>query len=244
MPASSRDHRVTTGFFRPNGTLIRKLPLPGDGLNLGCAQAFSPVTGQLACEGWSDKHPALNGVYTVRASDGGDLRRLTRNPEHDISAGFSPNGSQILFFRPVDSVPSYGDTPEGSLYVVTSNGKSLHRVTPANMPVEAIGNAGGRLSPDGKWIAFTSSGVIWKIHPDGSGMTRVFDDRQGRLAITPTWSPDGTYILFGLDPRESLGTVQTAPANGLYVIRADGSGLAPVITSNDFKREPDWTGTS
>jgi hypothetical protein len=72
-------------------------------------------------------------------------------------------------------------------------------------------------------------------------LTEVFEDSKGRLAITPTWSPDHHYILFGLDPLRSLATVDVAPPNGLYVIRADGSGLAPLITSEDWKREPDWT---
>jgi len=28
------------------------------------------------------------------------------------------------------------------------------------------------------------------------------------------------------------------------VIRADGTGLSPVIVSGDFKREPDWVGAN
>jgi Tol biopolymer transport system component len=152
----------------------------------------------------------------------------------------SPDGSMVFLFRAVAGFPSYGNDLEGSLFAVNVNGKGLRRVTPPHMPVEVVGNAGGRLSRDGRWIAFTSAGVIWKIHPDGSGLTKVFQDPQGRLAITPTWSPDGRFILFGLDPAGSLGVVDNPPTNGLYVIRADGSGLAEVLISNDFKREPDW----
>jgi hypothetical protein len=87
---------------------------------------------------------------------------------------------------------------------------------------------------------FTSSGAIWTIHPDGSGLTKVFEDAQGGLAITPTWSPDGRFILFGLDPPGSLATIDDAPANGLYVIEADGTHLTPVVLSKDWKRNPDW----
>jgi hypothetical protein len=79
-----------------------------------------------------------------------------------------------------------------------------------------------------------------RIHPDGSGLTKVFQDPQGRLVITPTWSPDGRFILFGLDPPGSLAVLTVAPANGLYVVRADGTGLTPIVVSDDWKREPDW----
>lgn len=240
MGALTADARLTAGFYRPNGTFIRSSPLPPGGLNLGCGQAYSAATGMLACEGWNDHKPSMTGIYTLKASDRADLRQLTRNPAHDIPAGFSPDGSRIYFFRPVPSFPAIGNQPDGSLYVVDANGKDLHRVTPANLPVEAPGNAGGRLSADGRWIVFTSAGVIWKIHPNGSALTKVYDDPHGRLALTPTWSPDGAYILFALDPAGTLAIVDNPPVDGLYVIRADGTGLTPVITSNDWKRNPDW----
>ncbi len=156
---------------------------------------------------------------------------------------FSRDGTKIFFFRSVEGFPSIGDQLDGSLFAVKADGTDLHRVTPANIPVEAPGNSGGRLSSDGRWIVFTSSGIIWKMHPDESALMKVFEDADGGLAITPTWSSDGKFIMFGLDPADSLATIDVAPPNGLYVIRADGAGLTPVITSGDWKREPDWVAT-
>jgi hypothetical protein len=43
-----------------------------------------------------------------------------------------------------------------------------------------------------------------------------------------------------LDPPGSLATIDDAPANGLYVIRADGTDLTPILISDDWKRNPDW----
>jgi hypothetical protein len=114
-------------------------------------------------------------------------------------------------------------------------------VTPARLPVEVVGSSGGRLSSDGSWIVFTSAGVIWKVRSNGTELTRLFKAPDGSLAITPTWSPDGRLILFGLDPPGSLGTTDTAPSNELVVIRSDGSDPTPIVISADFKREPDWT---
>ena len=140
----------------------------------------------------------------------------------------------------MEGFPSIGDQLEGSLFVMNAEGTDLHRITPADTPVEVAGNSGGRLSPDGRRIVFTSSGAIWTVRPDGKALRKVFEDPQGRLAITPTWSPDGRVILFGLDPPASLATIDAAPANGLYVIRSDGTHLTPVIVSDDWKRNPDW----
>jgi len=237
--------RITTGIIRPDGSGERDLPLPAGTLQLGPG-AWSRDGKWIAFEGWDDTNPGQNGIYYGLASDGGDLIRLThaRNGMHDRPVDVSPNGSRVFFFRPIQGFPSYGNDQEGSLFVVDTNGEGLRRLTPRHMPVEVAGNGGGRLSRNGKWIVFTSAGTIWKIHPNGSGLRKVFRDRKGRLAITPTWSPNGAYILFGLDPAGQLGTVENAPSNGLYVIRANGSGLAGVIRSKDFKREPDWVATN
>jgi WD40-like Beta Propeller Repeat len=233
--------RITTGIIRSDGSVERDVPLPAGTLNLGPG-AWSPDAKFIAFEGWNDADRGENGIYYGRASDGGDLRRLTHaeGGQHDRPMDISPDGSEVFFFRPVEGFPSYGDDLEGSLFVVSTDGHGLRRVTPPNLPVEVVGNAGGRLSRDGTWIVFTSAGAIWKIRPDGSGLKKVFQDDDGSLAITPTWSPDGRFILFGLDPPGSLGTVDTAPPNGLYVIGADGAGLTPVIKSDDWKREPEW----
>jgi Tol biopolymer transport system component len=242
--AAAEGQRITTGIIRPDGSGELVIRLPAGTLQLGPG-AWSANGTRIAFEGWEDTNARRDGIYYGRLSAGGhltDLVQLThaRNGMHDLPMDVSANGSRVFFFRPVKGFPVYGQSPEGSLFVVGANGKGLKRVTPAGMPVEVVGNGGGKLSQSGKWIVFTSAGKIWKIHSNGSGLTKVFSDRSGRLAITPTWSPDGAYIMFGLDPAGELGLVDTPPINGLYVIRADGSGLTPVIRSADFKREPDW----
>lgn len=245
IAAQAPDGRITTGIINPDGSHERLLPLPSNTLNLGPG-AWSPDGSRIALEGWSDKRPAFLGIYVARSSDGGGLVRITHclESQDDRPMGWSADGSKIFFFRAVEGFPSIGDQQEGSLFAVNADGTGLHRVTPRNLPVEVAGNAGGKVSADGAWIVFTSAGVIWKIRTDGSHPTKVYQDPKARLAITPTWSPDGRFILFGLDPAGSLAVVfPTAPANGLYVIRADGTGLTPVIVSNDWKREPDWAAT-
>jgi hypothetical protein len=240
IAAFAHADRGTTGFVDPDGSHLRTVPLPPGTLNLVCTQAFSPATGRLACEGWSETTDRLNGLYTIRASDGTGLVQVIRCSQDCRVFDFSPDGSQIFFFRAVEGFPSVGDQLDGSLFVMSAEGNHLHRITPADTPVEVTGNSGGRLSPDGRRIVFTSSGALWTVRPDGTALKKVFEDAEGRLAITPTWSPDGRFILFGLDPPGSLATIDAAPENGLYVIQTDGTHLTPVILSQDWKRNPDW----
>jgi Tol biopolymer transport system component len=77
-------------------------------------------------------------------------------------------------------------------------------------------------------------------HPDGSGLTKLFEDADGRFAITPTWSPDGQFVMFALDPPGTLPIIDVAPPNGLFVVRADGTDLTLILSTDDWKREPDW----
>lgn len=64
-------------------------------LNLSCVD-WSPDMTRLVCEGFADD-PAGNGVYTVAASDGQDLVRLTQ--QGDVPCSYSPDGTKILFIR-------------------------------------------------------------------------------------------------------------------------------------------------
>ena len=62
-------------------------------------------------------------------------------------------------------------------------------------------------------------------------------DAEGRYPVQPTWSPDGSLIMFALDP---VADKFTHPDNALYVINADGTALRLVIGSPDFKSMPEW----
>ena len=66
-------------LVNPDGSGYRRFARPDPTLSLGCG-AWSPDASRLACEGWDDSNPARNGIYTVRASDGGGLTRVTTSP--------------------------------------------------------------------------------------------------------------------------------------------------------------------
>jgi hypothetical protein len=223
--------RITAVTTNIDGSRRRVLPLPKGTLSL----AAGPITKNgavIAREGFDDVHPASSGIYLTRSSDGKVIRRVTK--KHFIPGDFSPNGKRLVLFKGPDEPD--GPPPPGSLWIVNTNGTALRRLTPASVKVQCCGNY--RWSPDGTKIVFADfDGLIWTIAPDGSKLTRVFKDTDGRYAVTPTWSPDGSMIMFALDP---IKNPFVHPKNALYVIRADGSDLTHVLGGNNFKREPNW----
>jgi len=121
--------------------------------------------------------------------DGTATRRLlpatTPRPWPQWDPAVSADGRWIAFrgyFAPGDG--------EYALYVVRADGCGLHRVTSS-----IAGNPSW--SPNGRWIAFDTSGAgeVWKVHPTGKGLTRIAGSNAIQ-ASSPAWSPDGTRIAF------------------------------------------------
>jgi Tol biopolymer transport system component len=198
---------------------------------LSTAGPLSPDGTRVVLEGFTA--PDFNPTSTYIANvDGSHVEVLTK--DHFIPGDFSPDGKTVLLFKGPGGAEE-GPPPPGSLWLVEADGANLRQLTPAGVKVQCCSNF--RWSPDGTRILFASpDGGLWTIKPDGAGLTEVFRD-EGRWAITPTWSPDGSMILFGLDPSSDPFA---HPENGLYVIRADGTGLTLVLGGNDFKRNPVW----
>lgn len=109
--------------------------------------------------------------------------RLTNNPAVDVPAGWSPDGTRLLFLSERDGNPD--------VYIMNADGSGQTRLTtdPALDYYPAW-------SPAGQWIAFVSkrdgNHEIYVMAADGSG--------QRNLTASPAtdaqfwWSPDGAQI--------------------------------------------------
>jgi Tol biopolymer transport system component len=215
---------------RPDGSDLRRLDAAAaPHLNLGCGDV-SPSGSQIVLEGFGDRRRSHNGIYSVRASDGADLRRLTQNSAggSDSDPRFAPDGHRIVFLR---TIP--GTTPEGAgaLFVTSAD----RQATPQRITPWGYAFLGYSWSPDGHWIAFQRPyGQLYIVHPDGTGLRRIpLDLPPGDGAQNPAWSPDGKQIAFSLSSK--------GQAN-IYTARLDGSDLRRVTSGQGAEEQtPDWT---
>ena len=159
----------------------------------------------------------------MRPDGSGKRHLLSIGPSPQWDPTFSPGGRMVAFrgyYGPAD-----GDY---ALYVARANGCAVRRLTRS-----IAGDPSW--SPDGKWIAFDTSGEgeIWKVHPEGSGLSRITSGGRANQDASPAWSPDGTRIAF---VRYHLGHGQ------IWVVRADGSGATVVHKgARDLRGTPAWS---
>jgi Tol biopolymer transport system component len=222
---------VDTGSFR-------ELAPPDPTLEVHCDQ-WSPDGKRLACESFGVTDPSRNGIYTIRASDGRGLTRITSAAGgDDIPGDYSPNGKRLVFVR-TDADGQVG------LFVVRVDSTGLRQITPPSMIVDS--DSGGSWSPSGNRILFVARTspinrrAIWVVHADGSGLHQLaispscggaFSNRRSISCSSPGWSPDGTKIVF---TRVSANGTQS----NIYTVNADGSGLSRVTTTGSAI-QPDW----
>ena len=127
---------------------VRGLETPDPTLELYCEIGWSPDGERLVCEGYGVDDPSRNGIYSVRASDGGGLTRITSNPDGGTSPGTTrPTGPASSFMRFEDDVPT-------GMFVVdiAADGAGAgepRQLTPEGMVLDDSGHA-GRWSPDGE----------------------------------------------------------------------------------------------
>jgi Tol biopolymer transport system component len=232
------DMRITTAIFPVTKGPMRALPLPKGTLNLGPG-AWTPDGKRIVVQGWDDTNEAAAGMYVVDSADGGHRVRLTHEPPHtnDIPGDVSPDGRSLVFLR--EDAPTSDATNVGAMLIMNLDGTGRSRVLEPSSFRAGYGSM--RFSPDGKTILFQDGrtsprGALWTIRPDGTGLTKVFDDPV-LYASHPTWSPDGTQILFALNP---VPDYFQHPVNSLFVVNVDGSGLRKILDDGKFKREMEW----
>lgn len=209
------DKRVGTAIIAPDGTVLRVLEIPDPTLNLPCG-VWSIDDARLACEGWDDTDPSRRGTYSVRASDGGDLQRLSSG-QTDLPGDYSSAG-QFVFKR------GTGDEGPGPLMLVDASGGAPRPLSPDSFADP------GRFSPDGASILTSVDYRIVILDLDGKVVQAVAEP--GALLFGPVWSPDGTRIAFS----RGIG----GPFADLFTSLPDGTDRQQVTRTPANEIGVDW----
>ena len=189
-------------------------------------------------------------IFTANV-DGSGLRRLTTARGYDAEAGYSPDGSRIVF---ASTRSAYADNLSdeekklrevdlsyfGEIYIMNADGSGQTRLT------RTPGYDGGPFfSPDGSrivWRRFNKSGAVAEIHtmkPDGSDIRKITNFKS--MSWAPYFHPSGDYIIFASNKlgftnfelylvdapgqREPVRITERAGFDGLPVFSPDGTRL-------------------
>ena len=158
-------------------------------------------------------------VYTISA-DGASLRQFTDNPGADVNPFWSGDGQQLAFV--------IGALENPRLYVSQADGSTGHIVAP-ELEVTTLQ---ADLSPRGDLVAFRNLEDLYAVNilsGEATLLTPGPDINPGN----PTFSPDGTKLLFTADDA-------VRDSDALFVVNADGTGLTKLTTVVKSVHQPAW----
>lgn len=216
-------------FDRSTGD-VHGLKMPNPKLSTTCT-IWAPSGRKLACQGNSRADPRRNGVYTIRASDGKGLTRMTRHPGGlDIPLAYSPDGSQLLLARTKSARSRALESADQALFVAPISGGQPHQITPWGYTDDYAS-----WSPDGRTIVFGTKGALYHVNPQGHGLAKIAlklpDGSSAQTAFDVSFSPGGDRIVF------SMGNSHP----GLYTARSDGADVMKLTDSPGGDHHANWS---
>ncbi len=151
----------------------------------------------------------------------GDVKQITHDHAIAMTPRWSPDGEKIIY-------TSFFKSGFPDIFQIDLAGYS--RTTFVSFKGT---NSGARFSPDGRQVAMVLSGEgepeIYVSNAQGRGVSRR--THSDTTKASPCWSPDGSRIIFAMQPGPQL-----------YVMSASG-GAAQRVTFNTSRycAEPDWS---
>ncbi len=203
--------------------------------------------------------PAEEQIFLMRA-DGSDVRQLTTAWTEDymdaIPSGdargntdpeISPDGRYLVFTN-VSTL-----TQESFLLRMDLQTGEIINLTNMTSGAAPVADDGGRYSPDGTLIAFSSAyaggSQIYVMRADGTSVRQLTDDDWANVG--PAWSPDGRTLVYTsyrgdssiADIEQPLST-KTLPLKDWYAVLLDvesGAGAALAWGGDRLVLRPTWT---
>lgn len=215
--AATPVHSETVTGATPRQTLLRAADVAVAKTNgLGLRGYF---TGRLA---FTSKRSGKSEVY-VSDLFMGEAKQLTRDGAHVLTPRWTPDGSRVVY-------TSYFRS--GAPDVFLSNVSTGARETLISFRGT---NSGAHFSPNGQQLALVMTGEgspeIYVTNAQGRQPSRK--TRSDAVKSSPCWSPDGSQIVFAMEPGPQL-----------YVMSAAGGAPRRLsVGVSTYAAEPDWSRT-
>jgi Tol biopolymer transport system component len=229
------ENRMELVWRDRSGKQVRAVPIPGLYSNLRLVPGERMVSLNL-----TTRHPTLWNTWTVDLGSGARARAGFDPAEDEDGAAWSPDGRQIAYTRPggtlwrqtagsadatqiptgfeVDMVRDW--SPDGRLVVTDAERLKTYLVSPTgekhpervlDVPLR---HGPVRISPDGKWVAFTIGNAdrtdVWLASFPDFGSRRQISTAGGGF---PIWRKDSRELYY-LQPDATLFAVALSPQPG------------------------------
>ena len=151
----------------------------------------------------------------------GDVKQITRDNAIALSPRWSPDGSKLIY-------TSFYKSGFPDIYLldpVTGMKYEFVRVKGTN--------SGAHFSPNGSQVAMILSGTgtpeVWVTNAQGLLVASSRRTRSDAVKSSPCFSPDGTRLVFAMEPGPQLYTMPV------------GGGAPARLTTGGYCAEPDWS---
>lgn len=190
-----------------------------------------------------DKDYKYNHIYTISfeaAKDGTrKTKQLTGGTYHVNGFDWSPDGSTIAFSFAPNPTINDGGLESDIATIPADSGKVTTIVKRPGV------DTGPRYSPDGKWIAFQSSGGrservgltdIYKVAANGGEVVEL-QKTPDRSASIVAWSQDGTHLFIAENYKTSQALIALPSSSDLQLPKGDylaySESELPILTSTN-----------